>query len=264
MSINNILQTFSQQELVLSHNETERNKINSSLIQLEKVLKDKLHNNISSFLRFGSFTRNTILPRKYDPQSDIDLMVIFDTKNGTKTAGTYRKNILDVISNSYPNSISKKDFPAVKLQLNYIMFDIIPAYTEDTWFGTKSYFIPADNSDSWKLTDPNDVNKSISDKNKRVGNNIIRNIIRLCKHWNASAGYPKYSYLMEKEILNITFWGNENTYSGFLKVMNSIAGDRPGVRQALQYIKHYEGNYYNTANEYKQLEWLRKLLPGLP
>jgi predicted nucleotidyltransferase len=261
-TINTILQKFSQQELVLSHNETERSKINASLTQLEKVLNDKLQNNISSFLRFGSYTRNTILPRKYDPKSDIDLMVIFKTDNGIKTARTYRKYILDIVSTSYPNSISKNDFPAVKLELNHIMFDIVPAYVNETFFGGKTIYIP-DNSNGWRSTDPNDVNIDLTYKNKNVGNNTIRNIVRLCKHWNASNDYPFSSYLMEKEILNIPFWGNEDTYSGFLKVMESIAGNRAGVRQALDYIQQYKGGFFTQPNEQKQFKWLQKLLPGL-
>ena len=129
MSINSKLVAFAQNELVLSHNETERDKIKASLGQLEKVLRDKLGSNIKEFIRFGSFTRNTILPRKYDPNSDVDLMVVFNTSAAKYTPGTYRKWILDVVSVAYPNSVSKKDFPVIKLELNHIMFDIVPAYT---------------------------------------------------------------------------------------------------------------------------------------
>ena len=111
-TINTLLQTFSQQELILSHNDTERDRINASLNQLEKVLLAKLQRNILHFIRFGSYTRNTILPRKYDRLSDIDLMVVFNTSNGVKSAGTFRKYLLDVVANSYPSSISKKDFAA--------------------------------------------------------------------------------------------------------------------------------------------------------
>ena len=129
MSINSKLVALAQNELVLSHNDTERDKIKASLGQLEKVLKDKLGSNIKEFIRFGSFTRNTILPRKYDPNSDVDLMVVFNTSSAKYTPGTYRKWILDVVSVAYPNSVSKKDFPVIKLELNHIMFDIVPAYT---------------------------------------------------------------------------------------------------------------------------------------
>jgi predicted nucleotidyltransferase len=262
MSINSKLVAFAKNELVLSHNDTERDKIKASVGQLEKILKDKLGSNIKEFVRFGSFTRNTILPRKYDPNSDVDLMVIFNTSAGRKTPGTYRKWILDVVSAAYPNSVSKKDFPAVKLLLNHIMFDIVPAYTEEDYFGNKSYYIP-DSGDSWRSTTPNDINDSLASKNSQYGNNVIRNTIRLCKHWNAFAGYPLESYLMEKDIIDLIYWRNEDTYERFLKTLNCIAGNRAGVRQALDYIQKYKGDYWNQPNELKQLEWLQKLLPGL-
>jgi len=260
MSINSKLVTFAQQELVLSHNETERDKIKASLAQLERVLQSKIKG-VKEFIRFGSFTRNTILPRKYDRLSDVDLMVIFDTSANKYTPGTYRRWLFDAMAQSYPNSISRKDFPVVKLELNYIIFDIVPAYSEELLWN-KYYYIPGF-GDSWRSTVPNDINQTLSDKNQSYGNNIIRNVIRLCKHWNAEAGYPKESYLMEKEILDLYFWGTEDTYERFLKTMNSIAGTRAGVRQALDYIQQYKGNSWTLPNEPKQFEWLQKLLPGL-
>jgi predicted nucleotidyltransferase len=260
MNINSKLATFAQQELVLARNDTERDNINRSLSHLETVLKNKLGGNIKEFIRFGSFTRNTILPRKYDTQSDVDLMVIFNTSQNKYTPGTYRKWLLDAVSSAYPNSISKKDFPVVKLELNHIMFDIVPAYSEEYWL--KSYYIPSAN-DSWQSTTPNDINQSLSGKNQQCGNNIVRNTIRLCKHWNAVANYPFYSYLMEKQIINLSFWNVADTYSAFLSTMDNIAGSRPGVRQALNYINQYKGNWYTQPNEQKQFEWLQKLLPGL-
>ena len=261
MSINSKLVTFAQQELVLSHNETEREKINASLRQLETILKNKLGSNIKEFIRFGSFTRNTILPRTYDPNSDVDLMVVFNTSTNKYSPGTYRKWILDVVSAAYPNSVSKKDFPSIKLELNHIMFDVVPAYLEELLWN-KYYYIPG-TGDTWRSSTPNDINQSLSDKNQSYGNNIIRNTIRLCKHWNARSGYPLESYLMEKQILDLYNWGNEDTYERFLKTMNSIAGNRPGVRQALDYIQQYKGNGWTPSNEAKQFEWVQKLLPGL-
>lgn len=256
MSINSKLVTFSQQELVIGYSETEREKIDASLAQLEKVLKDKLKGEIKEIIRFGSYTRNTILPRKYDSKSDVDLMVVFDTVNGKKAPGTYRKNLLDIVSVAYPNSVSSKDFPAVKLELNHIMFDIVPAYSEE--FLIKTYYIP-DSGDGWRNTKPNDINDTLTGKNKEVGNNTVRNGIRLCKHWNAGSNYPLESYLMEKDILNVGFWFWDDTYSGFIKSLKHIAGSRPGVKQALEYIEKYKGE----NNEEKQFEWLQKLLPGL-
>ena len=259
--MNNKLAIFAQQELVLARNDIERNNINRSLTRLKTILKNKLGNNIKEFVEFGSYTRNTILPRKYDSQSDIDLMVVFNTNLNKYTPGTYRKWLLDTVSSTYPNSISKKDFPAVKLELNHIMFDIIPAYCEDLYW-QKSYYIPS-RYDNWQPTTPNDINQSLSTKNQQCGNNVVRNIIRLCKHWNANVGYPFESYVMEKEIINNMNLWYVDTYTGFLNTLERIAGNRPGVRQALGYIQQYKGNYFTPPNKQKEFEWLQRLLPGL-
>lgn len=263
-TINTILTTFAQQYLVLGYNSTEREKINSSLTQLEKVLKDKFQTNIKEFIRFGSWTRNTILPRKYDPKSDIDLMVVFNTVNGTKTPGTYRKNLIDVVSNAYPNSISKKDFPVVKLELNHIMFDIVPAYKSESIWDSFTYYIP-DASDGWRGTKPNDINETLSQKNQSYGNNIVRNVIRLCKHWNASNERIFDSYEMEKWIVERFFYSGDDLYAKFLSVMNDLAQhhQHAGTKQALNWIKEYQGNWQRQADVNKQFEWLQKLLPGL-
>lgn len=262
MNINNKLITFAQQELVLAHNDTERDRIKGSVSQLEKILKDRLGKEIKEFVRFGSFTRNTILPRRYDSQSDVDLMVVFNTDTWKKNPRTYRTNLLQVLSAAYPNSISKKDFPAVKLLLNHIMFDVVPAYSETQFWGSGyNYYIP-DANDSWRGTVPNEINERLRERNQYYRDNTVRNVIRLCKHWNASRNYPFQSYLMEKSILDVNF-ANENTYSGFLYALNQIGSHLSGVSQALSYIRQYKGDWFTTANEEKQFEWLQRLLPGL-
>lgn len=259
--INNKLITFAQQQLVLGYTSTERERISASLNQLQKVLKDKLYNGVKEVKVFGSYTRNTILPRIYDSNSDVDLLVIFNTANGKKTPGTYRRNIVDALAKSYPLSVVKKDFPTVKLELNHIMFDVVPCYIEDLW-NSKTYYIP-NASDSWRTTVPNDLNDVLSRKNQAYGNNIVRNVIRLCKHWNSGAGRVYDSYEMEKWIVERHFFSGDNLYDKFLSVMNDLAGARAGVRQALDYIQQYKGSWSQPANEAKQLEWLQKLLPGL-
>jgi predicted nucleotidyltransferase len=263
MNINNKLVTFAQQDLVLARNDTERDKIKASLGQLEKVLKAKIGANVKEFVRFGSFTRNTILPRKYDPMSDVDLMVVFNTSLSKLTPGWYRQKLYNMISEAYPLSISKKDFPVVKLELNHIMFDIVPAYSEQgSWSNRNYYYIP-DARDGWRETTPNDVNESLQQENQRYGNNTVRNVIRLCKHWNAMKNYPFESYLMEKEILRLNFY-NENTYSGFLYALKNLAYyNVSGVSQAIDSINNYKGGLFNEANEGKQFQWLQRLLPGL-
>ncbi|GAB3910612.1 SMODS domain-containing nucleotidyltransferase [Mucilaginibacter boryungensis] len=259
MSINNRLTQFAQKQLVLAHNKQERAAIIRSLDNLERSLDDEFGDEIEEFLRFGSFTRNTILPRSYDPNSDVDLMVVFNSADGLYAPSTYRKWIRDFLTVAYPKSISKKDFPAVILELNHIKFDIVPAYTtSNLLFGTR-FYIPG-RDETWRLTSPNEINSKLATKNKTYGDNIIRNVVRLCKHWNAGFGYPFQSYLLERQIIDLIFWGNENTYSRFLKTIEVVGADFRAVKNAVYWIKEYG----HRGDEYKQAQWIRKLLPGFP
>lgn len=264
MNVNTELVKFASQDLILARSSSERAKIDASLNSLETKLNYGMPYEISYFLRFGSYTRNTILPRKYDSKSDVDLMVVFKASNGqTKTPNTYRKSIHDVLQRSYPNSFSNKDVPSVKLQLNHIMFDVVPAYIQQSlWSPNPKYYIP-NKANGWMETFPNDINSKLSERNQAHGNNTVRNVIRLCKHWNSSAGYPFESYLMEKQIIDYTYWISGNTFEMFVKTMRHIAGNRPGVKQALDNIDAHKGNWFQEPNVDKQIQWLCKLLPGL-
>lgn len=267
MSINNKLISFAQKELVLGRSDAERNQIDRSLSHLEFNLSETLGNEIIEFVRFGSYTRNTILPRKFDKRSDVDLMVVFDTSDHDYTFKTYRKWLHKVLDKRYPRSPSKKDFPVVKLELKKIIFDIVPAKSNKSWFGSTNYFIP-DRDGDWMSTKPNDINSDLSQVNQDTENNVVRHVIRLMKHWNASAGYPFQSYLMEKEIIDtfrhsIFFNSFNSTYEHFISVLNEIAGKQPGVKQALKNIKYYQGNIFRKREEEKELQWMKKLLPEL-
>ncbi len=60
---------------------------------------------------------------------------------------------------------------------------------------------------------------------------------------------------MENEIVNLMYWGTENTYERFLKTLNSIAGHRNGVRQAL-------GNIYQYQEVYLTLQTIKNNFNG--
>ena len=257
MDINKHLINFSK-VLVLGRTTAEKSSIDASLNRLKNTIDKELGIGIEEQLVFGSYSRNTILPRNYDPNSDVDLMVIFDTEAKEYTPDTYRRRLYDVIAKNYPNSIIKKAFPVVKLELNHIMFDVIPAKRTNSFWSGESIYIP-DSYNDWQETDPNDINNRLSEVNQSYGENTLRNVIRLCKHWNASFGYPFESYLMEKELIELNY-NNEDTFSGFLYALDKIADDIAGVRQALDYIE----DYIERDDYKKQILWLRKLLPLLP
>ncbi len=254
MSINNQLINFVKRELVIRRNSSERNNINRSLKRLEKTIWDKLGGEICGVKRFGSYTRNTIIPRKYDPQSDVDLMIVMDASEREYMPNTYRDQIRRVVKRSYPRSISKKNFPCIKLELNHIMFDLVPAVIETSFRGNEKYYIP-DTADSWMETDPNDFNSELSDANQYYGYNTVRNVIRLMKRWNATKKYPFDSYLLEREVAGLRFSGC-NTYEGFKYALDQIAYEVSNTRQALEYIDMYD----ERDNHYKELQWVSKLL----
>lgn len=68
---------------------------------------------------------------------------------------------------------------------------------------------------------------------------------------------------MEKNIVENFFWTGGDLYTMFLIVLESIAGQRLGVRQALDHIKKYKGDRFTQPDEKKQWQWLQKLLPDL-
>ena len=75
MSVNSYLQNLAS-NLVLSHDEKE--KITTSIDTLKKRLGFyNFQENILEKNVFGSYTRETILPRKYDEKSDIDIIRTF-------------------------------------------------------------------------------------------------------------------------------------------------------------------------------------------
>ncbi|MGB3183777.1 MAG: hypothetical protein WBB45_20460 [Cyclobacteriaceae bacterium] len=248
MSIENKLITFAQQELVLARTDNERDKIKTSLDHLESILRKRLSGEIREFRRFGSWTRNTLLPRRYDERSDVDLLVVF--KDNGYTPQTYRSWIHDVIENSYPNSISKKDNPTVRLELNHIVFELTPAIHKYN----NTYHIPQTNQ-HWQSTTINDINDELKRKNQQ-SNGCLRNVIRLCKYWNASHAYPLKSYEMEKTIVN-----NYNSY--FNNTLNEFIN---AMRNILPYGSPYRPIVDDIANQYSdhvQLQKLSQLLPGL-
>lgn len=81
MSVNTYLSNCAS-DLVLSSSEKE--SITTSINTLETRLTSYFGSNIKENFKFGSYTRETILPRKVDEDSDIDYMIVFDNSNNYK------------------------------------------------------------------------------------------------------------------------------------------------------------------------------------
>lgn len=211
-SLNIYLRQLSS-DYYLKNDSTELAKINSSVANLFQKLDKDLGLLIKRKFIFGSFERDTILPRKFDSDSDIDIMVVFNHTEYERTPNTYRawlKNFADKHYKDRYGSEVYKSFPTVTIKLNNIKYDLVPA-KEETLFFSPQLYIP--NDYGWISTNPNDVKDNLLNINKKY-NYIVKPIIRLLKAWNSKAGNPLDSYDLELQIAKMNFSG-DNIESGF-------------------------------------------------
>lgn len=177
---------------------TEKSSITTSISTLQTRLDSWFGKDLSTHFKFGSFTRDTILPRSMDAHSDIDYMVVF-AEGGYKPQ-TYLDRLKRFVEAKYQTSEIYQSSPTVVLELNHIKFELVPALS--SW--PSGYSIPSGPND-WQHTDPNDFNKSLSDKNVQEGY-FLKPAIRLLKFWNAQNGYVYDSYSLEKWAAARYFW----------------------------------------------------------
>ncbi|WBX96038.1 SMODS domain-containing nucleotidyltransferase [Chryseobacterium gambrini] len=217
VTINNYLRELSS-NYYLKNDSGELLKINTSIVNLFKNLDTDLGLLINRRFVFGSFDRDTILPRKYDSESDVDIMVVFNHTDYERTPGTYRawlKNFADKYYKNRYGSEVLNDFPTVTIKLNNIKYDLVPAKEEIYLYSKNTLYIPSSyNRDGWQITAPSDVKDELVRVNKDY-NYIVKPVIRLLKAWNCKMGYPFDSYSLELQITKMNFF-NDNIEKGFI------------------------------------------------
>lgn len=182
-------------------NDSEKASITNSLSTLGSRLDTYFGSRLTSHFKFGSYPRVTILPRKADPLSDVDYMVIFDTSEGNKKPQTYLDRLRRFAETKYSTSEISQSHPTIVLSLNHIRFELVPAIYD--W----GYKIPSPSSswEEWMSTDPTAADTEIAEMNKNH-DYCIKPLVRLIKYWNAKQGYPFRSYDLEKQVLNMSFF----------------------------------------------------------
>lgn len=254
---------------VLSHLQTraraavlsgaEKASIDKSISAINTKLKTYFDANLVSQFRFGSSTRDTILPRSMDMASDIDYMVVL--KEDGKVPQTYLDRMKRFAEKYYSTSDIKQSTPSIVLELNHIKFDLVPAF--ESWAGW--YKIPA-RAGGWQDTNPNDFNASLTEKNKN-NSNLIKPTIRLAKYWNAINGYVFDSFIFEKWIIELSYWNCTNQKDYLFTVFDNLQSgydwtqfQRDKVARAKQVVKN--------VRDYEQLVMLptaeieiKKLIP---
>jgi predicted nucleotidyltransferase len=261
VSLKTIL-TKKASEYFISHGSTERAKINTSISTIKTRIKSDFGKDVNEVKIFGSWDRDTTLPRYYDILSDVDIMIVFNHEFLNRTPETYRKWVKEFAEYRYATSIIQKDFPTVRLDMNHITFDLIPTKIDGFLF--QSHYIP-DKGNNWMITDPFKFTESVKSANSN-NNSIVKPILRLIKAWNAHNNYPFNSYVLEKWILeNVSFW-NKDVESGFYTAANSFTtwGLTTFQQQKVTSLKNNIGKIEDCLkknNLIGAMSWLDRILP---
>lgn len=249
----------------LKNNSIETTRIEISKNNLLKNLDNDLGLLIKRRFIFGSYDRDTILPRTIDRKSDIDLMVVFNHTDYERTPETYRAWLKSFADKHYKDRYGSevvKSFPTVTIRLGNIHFDLVPA-KEINYSWSSTIYIP-DNTYGWQSTDPNDVKTKLTQVNTNY-NQIVRPIIRLMKAWNCSNGYPFDSYELELKITGMNFYG-DNIQSGFFYAVRQLSS-WDGTQFRREKVSSLQYNITKTIENLEAFDtekaknWLHRVLP---
>jgi len=247
MSVLTYLTSLSSQ-LVLSTEE--RISIGVSLGFLKTKLSNWSHSSdIQEQAVFGSYDRDTILPRKYDDGSDVDYMIVFKNPNQLQPE-TFRGWLKKFAEDKYTRSEIYLDYPTTVLELSHIKFELVPAI-KPMW-GT--YMIPDNTTifSKWQSTNPFTLKNTITEANKI--NHNIRPLIRVMKYWNVLNGKPYASYELEQKIANMPFWYSKNLEECFYFFVEALIPEY-SMSQSKKNAVNKLKNAARQAQYYKHMGW---------
>lgn len=247
-------------EARLSGAETEA--ISRSIVALQGRVNTFFGGQVSAHFQFGSSTRGTILPRAMDPDSDVDYMVVF--ADATYKPQTYLDRLRRFVERYYQQSEVVQSNPTIVLNLNHIRFELVPAI--NTFYGGLQIPAPATSYQEWMSTDPLGFTRQLNEANVRHGN-LLKPTIRLMKYWNARNGYVYGSFLLEKALAAVPYWGAVNQRDYFYAAVESLyAGNfrtqwrADKVAQAQKVIQSARANESWGYHELAEAD-VRRLVP---
>lgn len=202
--------------------DSEKDSIKTSIYSINGKIERYFDFEIKENFLFGSYSRDTILPRRMDENSDVDYMIVFKDQNFAPQ--TYLNKLREFVNIYYSNSEMKQSHPTIQLHLNHITFELVPAI-QDLYSG---YKIPSkmNGYDNWIPTDPDSFSRTLLAKNIQHAS-LIKPLIRIVKYWNAQNGYLFESYWLEQKIVEYPFYmvdmfGSKNLQKYFFEFMKSL------------------------------------------
>ena len=253
MSVNTYLQGLGS-SLVLST--SEKSSISTSVATIKSRLSSYFGSEVTEKKLYGSYVRETILPRKADDKSDVDLMVVFSNPYGYKPQ-TFLNRLKNFAEYYYNRSEIHQSSPTIVLELNHIKFELTPAYVGS--YGM--YYIPR-NSTEWMYTDPDGFYSKLTDCNKN-NSYKVKPVVRILKHWNIKKNNRDLeSFELEKKIAEELMYAyfTCTSYTDYLKYAFEkikYTTDYTRVNRALDCIKEAlrledEGYPYSAESKIKE------------
>ncbi len=265
MTVNSYLTNLASSLVLI---DDEKISIDTSIRALENRLDLYFGERVIEQHRFGSSTRGTILPRKADENSDIDYMIVFNTKESTYKPQTYLNYLKDFAEKYYSFSEIHQSNPVVVLELNHIKFDLVPARKEEYYYSGSVYYIPSPSNYlmDWITTDPWKYEKDLVSKNA-ANNYKIKPLIRIIKYWNSLINHQFNSFDLENYTANAlylfcdslseffySFWKSIQVSSSWNQLLQEKVSF---VKREVMEIKDLE----NQGDQYSAEVKIKKLLP---
>lgn len=226
MTVDSFLSNLSSEMVI---RDSKKESISTSILTLNNRLKSYFGSEVIDIIKFGSYSRGTILPRKFDEISDVDIMVVFKNVYNYKPQ-TFLDKLKRFAYAKYSTSEIHQSSPTIVLELNHIKFELVPAIRVYSW-SNDHYNIPK-NSTTWILSQPKSFDDALIKCNK---NNYhkIKPTIRLLKYWNIEQNLRGIaSFELERKIADNMMYAYIycSSYSDY-------------VKKALESIRTYDNSY---------------------
>ncbi|MCD6065866.1 MAG: hypothetical protein K0S33_692 [Bacteroidetes bacterium] len=246
---------------------TEKESIGNSV----KNIKDKLESffaddGLKEVIPFGSYDRDTLLTRKIDEESDVDILIVFDEKRWESQ--TYLNKLKRFAEENYPRSENYQDHPTIAIELVKIKFELVPCiYKEGNSWDSGKYLIPKkENAElEWIETNPNSLKNEINEYKKTKP--VLMDLIHLYKYWNIDNGRLYSTFTVETFLLK-HFDYERDLYYNFYNIIGELHFTNPKKEQneLSEKTKQYKTNIdlliAKGMRDYALTE-LQKILPDI-
>jgi hypothetical protein len=205
---------------------------------------------------------DTILPRRFDEDSDVDYMIVFDDAYRMQPQ-TYLNWLKEFCESKYQRSEIHQSYPTIALELNHIRFELVPAIAPSGLNLSLQIPAPRENVVRWINTDPQRLKERIRASNTQH-KFLLKPTIRLVKYWNALNGKHISSYDIEDRLSSLSYLYCNNLEDMFFEAAkylpDGIAWDH-GKEYAI--LLRDKVNEIIECNNNGQVIWAEYLLTSM-